>query len=185
MARTHGLRHGLSTLIVAGTAVATLVTLPPSAGATSPPSQAPSALPAGFHFAPYPRDVSPMAESGDITAGDCTYRQATDNAHVTSGEVSVHGYWIFRTGTCPSKANVDVDLQAFGCGPFICQWITVASGSREVPPGTSRRANARLACASTSTVGWRGLVDVDLIGVGDPSGRTSSDPQNLSCSPPS
>lgn len=192
MARTRVSRRGLSTLIVAFTVMATIGALPTTAQASPPQAPEPNAPSEpstpleDIRFVPYPGEIAPMAESGDITAGGCTYRQAVDNPHVTSGDASVHGWWLRRAGTCPSRANVDIHLQAFGCGPFVCQWITVASGSKDVLPGggAGRRANARLDCASTSTVGWRGLVDVDLIGVNDPPGFTESTIRNLACSPP-
>lgn len=137
------------------------------------------------HFAPYPGGALPAAESGNITAGSCTYRQAVDNPHVTAGESSVHGWWINAGGTCPSKANVDVYLQGYWCDGFGCSWITVADGSGDyyAGGGSGRRANARRACSGTSTVGWRGYVDVDLIGVNDPSGYTYGTIVNLSCVP--
>jgi len=87
------------------------------------------------------------------------------------------------SGTCPSKAKVDIYLQAYGCDPISCGWVTVASGSGDyyAGGGSGKRANARKACATTATVGWRGYVDVDLIGVSDPSGYTYGPGVNLPC----
>jgi hypothetical protein len=142
------------------------------------------------YFAPYPGgDVTPMAESGNITAGSCTYRQAIDNPHISSSAplaASVHGYWKSISGTCPSTANVDTYLQAYWCDPFGCRWTGVASDSGNIRPGggSGRRVTARRTCSSGSrTVGWRGYVDVDLNGVGDPAGYTYSPPVNLGCVP--
>jgi hypothetical protein len=129
------------------------------------------------------------AESGNITAGSCTYKQAIDDPHVSSTAppaASVHGWWLRVSGTCPSKANVDVYLQGYWCDIYGCRWITVASGSSDVYAGggSGRRATARKTCSSTArTVGWRGFVDVDLIGVSDPAGYTYSAIRNLACSP--
>jgi hypothetical protein len=152
-------------------------------------AQAPAPSKSG-HFAPYPgRAVTPLAESGDITAGSCTYRQAVDNAHISSTApraVSVHGWWIHRAGTCPSTANVDTYLQGYWCDQFGCRWITVGydSGDVRAGGGSGNRITARHQCSSASkTVGFRGYVDVDLNGVSDPSGYTYSPPQNLTCVP--
>jgi hypothetical protein len=127
-----------------------------------------------------------MAESGNITAGSRTYRQAVYNPHISGGDTSIHGWWLNIAGTCPTHANVSVFLQAFWCGPFGCQWITVASGAGSFFPGggSGRRANARLTCATNNLVGWRGFVDVDLPGIADPPWVTLSTIHNLACSPP-
>lgn len=160
---------------------------PPMPPSSSAPPSTTDVLPAGSSWAPYPeRTVSPMTESGVIIAGGCKYKQANDDPHLSSGDTSIHGWWLRGGGTCPSKANVDVYLQAYGCGPFGCQWITVDSGSGDyVPgPGSGKWANARLQCSSTAVVGWRGYTDVDLPGIIDPSGVTYSTIRNLACSPP-
>lgn len=189
MTRAHVLRRARRTVaVVCLTALACLVALPVGAGA-SPALRKPSA---SGHFAPYPGGggggVSLMAESPDITAGSCTYRQAIDDPHISSTAplaASVHGWWLRISGTCPSQANVDVYLQGYWCDQYGCRWITVASGSADVYAGggAGRRATARRTCSNANTVGWRGFVDVDLIGVSDPPGYTYSAIRNLSCSP--
>jgi hypothetical protein len=120
----------------------------------------PSKPSASGYFAPYPGgDITPLAESGNITAGSCTYRQAIDNPHISRTAplaASVHGYWKQIAGTCPSTANVDTYLQAYWCDPFGCRWTGVASDSGNVRPGGGggRRVTARRTCSSSSrTVG--------------------------------
>jgi hypothetical protein len=154
------------------------------------PSTALSKPAAAGHFAAYPGDVvTTLAESGPITAGSCTYKQAIDDPHFSStppAAVSIHGSWLRVSGTCPSKANVDTYLQGYWCDIYGCRWITVDSASGDVYAGggSGRRVTARRNCSSTSkTVGWRGFVDVDLIGVSDPSGYTYSAIKNLTCVP--
>jgi hypothetical protein len=188
--------------VVCWTALAFLVALPMSAGGSSLPSSAPSKLsPSGHfdssapittsaagHFAPYPGGVTAEAQSGPITAGSCTYEQAIDDPHISSTAplaASVHGWWLKDSGTCPSKANVDVYLQGWWCDVYGCRWMTVASGSADVYAGggSGNRVTARRTCSSSKTVGWRGQVDVDLIGVSDPSGLTDSTIKNLACEP--
>jgi hypothetical protein len=207
MTRAHVLRHARRTMVVVcWTALASLVALPMSAGGSSLrssapskplagqfsslPSSAPSPPSASGYFAPYPGgDITPLAESGNITAGSCTYRQAIDNPHISStapAAASVHGWWLKVSGTCPSKANVDTYLQGYWCDQFGCRWITVASGSADVYAGggSGNRVTARRTCSATNKlVGWRGFVDVDLIGVSDPAGYTYSPPVNLYCTP--
>lgn len=166
--------------------LASLASVPTSgASAASDPSVR-GARPAPGRFAPYRGgDITPRAESGVITAGSCSYKQAIDWPHVSGGDASVHGWWLYWSGSCPSKANVDVYLQAWWCDGWGCRWITVASGSGDyyAGGGAGRRANARKTCTASTTVGWRGFVDVDLIGVSDPPGYTYSDIRNLACRP--
>jgi hypothetical protein len=138
------------------------------------------------YFAAYPGGVTPLAVSGVITAGTCKYQQATDNPHLSSGDTSVHGWWLHYSGTCPAKATVTEYLQAYWCDIYGCRFITVSSGKADVYAGggSGKRATARLACASSHTVGWRGFVDVNLDNWSDPSGYTYSAIENLACSPP-
>lgn len=208
MTRDHVLRRvRLTVAVVCWIALASLVALPMSAGGSSLPSSAPSKPSASGHFAPLQSsapskpatpghfapysgddDFTTLAESGDITAGSCTYRQAIDDPHISSTAplaASVHGWWRKISGTCPSKANVDVYLQGWWCDFYGCRWITVASDSQDVYAGggSGNRATARKTCSNSNTVGWRGYVDVDLIGVSDPSGYTYSTIRDLPCSP--
>ncbi|MBO8193165.1 hypothetical protein ITI46_16030 [Streptomyces oryzae] len=86
-----------------------------------------------------------------------------DDAHVTRGEVSVHGWWTKQSGPA-KKAKVTVWLQAHKRS----KWKTVAKGVRTVKPGTSKRANARKKCKNRTTkVRFRTKVDVDIIGYAD------------------
>jgi hypothetical protein len=127
-----------------------------------------------------------MAVSGTYTAGECSYQQANDNPHISGGDASVHGYWLFAGGSCPSQAQVTVDLQAYWCDEISgCRWINVARGSGDYASGggRGRRANARLTCASSEATGWRGVTDVDLPGMSDPSDVTYSTIVDLACRP--
>lgn len=149
-------------------------------------SSSKAARPTAGRFAPHPGGaVSPRVESGVITAGSCSYRQAIDDPHLSSGDASIHGWWIRVSGTCPSKANVDVYIQGWWCDFYGCRWVTVGSGSGDyyAGGGSGNRATARRTCTATQTVGWRGFVDVDLIGVSDPAGYTYSNIRDLACRP--
>lgn len=180
----------LITLVLPGFASAQVVpsTSAPSADVPSGTAPAPmklSELPADGHFAPDPGPMIAMAQSGVITAGWCRYRQAIDDPHLSGGEASIHGSWIQAGGICPALANVDTYLQAYWCDSWGCRWITVDFDSRDIRSGGGRgkRGNARKACATSRYTGWRGVVDVDLIGVNDPAGFTYSASKNLYCAP--
>jgi len=82
----------------------------------------------------------------------------------------VHGRWKYWSGTCPTYANVDVTLQALFCDPFGCYWRTQDSTSLDRKSGID--VVARHACADRRLVGYKGIVDVDLIGISDPGGVT-------------
>lgn len=174
--------------VLACVALTSVGLAPTSAAATAPSSSVASTSTADGHFAPYPGggSVTPLVESGVITAGACKYRQAIDDPHISSGDASIHGYWKKYSGTCPSKANVDTYLQAYWCDYLGCRFVTVASNSGDVYQGggSGKWVTARRHCSSTARlVGWRGFVDVDLIGVSDPSGYTYSNIKNLYCTP--
>lgn len=141
---------------------------------------------AAGRWAPYPGDTAtPMATSAPISAGGCTYLQVNDDPHLSSGDVSIHGWWQRYSGTCPSQNKVTVGLQAYRCD-VTCYWVTVATGSGTYyqGPGSGKWANARRRCAASSApIGWRGWTDVDLIGINDPSGVTYSNYANYYCTP--
>lgn len=134
-------------------------------------------------------DVQPMGQGKTIKAGSCYYQQGNDNPHKTNQnrEVSVHGWWTYIKGTCPAKANVDIYLQALWHNPHgTYAWLTVGSNSMDLKPGTGqsgRRVSGRLTCATQVRTSFRGLTDVDLPGIIDPSGREVSPEVSLTCSP--
>lgn len=164
---------------------------PISTDASHAQSAAAVLLPTTGSWAPYPSGtVNPMAVSGVISAGGCGYRQANDDPHYssTAGDVSIHGWWLYASGSCPSKATVTAGLQAYHCDAISgCYWITIVYGpgsSVYSGGGSSNWNNARHTCsAQGALVGWRGFTDVDLPGINDPSGVTYSTIQNLACTP--
>ena len=139
-------------------------------------------------FSADPSALLALNSSGWITAGNCTYQQHVDDPHWSDGEttISVHGSWLKRPGSsCPTYANVDTYLQANWCNLFDCSYVTIASDSRDVRAGggSGRRGNARNGCSSDSLVGYRGAVDIDLIGQSDPPGLTYSKKLEYPCYP--
>lgn len=134
-----------------------------------------------------------LVTSSVITAGSCQYRQRTDNIHKTTNTdgtpaVSVHGWWTkeLNSGTCPSKANVDIRLLAYGCGSATgCGWVQVGFGTKDVfaGGGSANRANARRTCASSQVVVYKEQVDVDLLDWSDPSGYSEGPDTQVACYP--
>lgn len=136
--------------------------------------------------------VSPAfaGQSGVISAGStCSYRQVTDNPHLSSGDVSVHGSWLAVSGCAGRTAYVTIELQAYGCDTGWpssgCAWKTVGRGAGNFKPGggSGQRATARVTCRSSSSVGFRSRVDVDINGLNDPGGWTYSSEFTLPCYP--
>lgn len=116
----------------------------------------------------------------------CEWDGKADNPHVTAGEASVHGYWLYISGDCPSTADVTVNLQALGCSTFGCSWITQATDTATaVTPGsgTGHWATPHKACANSNPVGWRGEVWVGLTDFWHPYGGTAGPELDLNCSP--
>lgn len=100
---------------------------------------------------------APVTSSGTFLFGCTPYVQG-DNVHVTSGQVSAHGWW-YR-GTCPNvKTTVYIGLQEYYSDNT---WRTKATGSAYVWPGggSSNWANARHVCESTVPAGWRSYIVV-------------------------
>ena len=140
------------------------------------------------------RSQMPMAGSLTSTAGDCTYRTRSDDIHYSGSQLSVHGWWetVSSTG-CPSKADVNVQLQGLMCQSYVgfevCWWETVQPDGEEdanLWPGGGRgkRVTGRSDCASNTGTGFRSVVDVDLVGIWDPSQKLVSAGEEFQCRPP-
>ncbi len=133
------------------------------------------------YFAPYNRDETYRSEANidDLvlaaTNGLCRFTMEGDYPHLSNHrrEVSTHGWWEIESDNqnCPEYAYVEVWLQANWCD-FItgCRWITLAHQEKRIREGggSGRRTTARYDCASNELlVGYRNVVDVDLVGVPD------------------
>ena len=140
------------------------------------PPGARKAGPAPYGGAETPREGSDGAASAptaQTVAGSCSYETRGDWPHRSGADVSAHGWWIYLSGSCPSQADVTVYLQQYWCDAWGCRWITRAQGAKRVYAGggSANRANARKYCDSSEYTGWRNVVDVDLVGVSDPSDK--------------
>lgn len=113
--------------------------------------------------------------------GGCTPVSGADNPHKSGTYVSAHGWW--EKGTCTKpKATVTTCLyEAYGDsnGNFV-GWYLQDCTPRDIEPGTSRRANVRVNCPSTTRTGFLNIVDVDVIGQNDTS-ETASRDSNVNC----
>lgn len=116
----------------------------------------------------------------------CEWDGKADYPHVTNGEASVHGYWVYISGDCPATADVTVNLQALGCSDLGCTWINQASDSAPgVTPGsgTGHWATPHKACANSNPVAWRGEVHVGLANFWHPYGPSYGAAVDLNCAP--
>ena len=140
-----------------------------------------------YVFAPLPENI----EDGTIIAEDsqqeatsesqmsilCSFTSEADNPHLSSTgfAASAHGWWMSsNSALCPSHADVSVSLSAYYCyypeiGPTICEWRQVNFNEARIRPGggSVNRTAARNDCTGPDLVGYRSIVDVDLVGVPD------------------
>jgi hypothetical protein len=123
------------------------------------------------------------------TAGGCTFETRGDWPHLSGGDVSVHGWWNdLAPGYCPTYADVEVWLQAWGCTPWNCFYSTLLSATAHneerhtAGGGAGHRTNARHPCAYSQLISFRNVVDVDLVGMADPPGYEYVD-KDLLCYP--
>jgi hypothetical protein len=161
-------------------AAATLVACGTLGGAASAATSAPATSPP--QPAPYPGTGTgssippPIPGSTPTPADACTPYVDGDYAHVSSGDVSAHGWWY--VGTCANqKTVVTIGLQEyFSNGQWYDEGVV---GTANVYPGggSANRAVARVTCASVVSAGWRSYVIV-TIGTGASAYTTA---QNIAC----
>jgi hypothetical protein len=149
-----------------------------AAASSSPvPAPYPGAVPAPNPGASavLPAPPSAPVTSSPTAAAACTPYVDGDYAHVTSGDVSAHGWW-YRNNCPNTKTTVTIGLQEYYSDG---SWRTKATGSAYVYPGggSANWANARHICESVVVAGWRSYVIV-TIGNGA-SANTAA--QNLAC----
>ena len=116
----------------------------------------------------------PIASVLIQTAGDCTFGSWGDDPHKSGNDVSVHGWWTdLSPPDCPPSAYVEVWLSAAGCiTGWGCFWVELDHNEQihTAGGGAGHRTNARHPCLNSEEITFKNAVDVDLIGVGDPSG---------------
>jgi hypothetical protein len=121
--------------------------------------------------------VLPPIPATLIQATSCTPYVDGDYAHVSSGDVSAHGWWY--QGTCPNqKTVVTIGLQEYFSDLTWHDEGTVGTANVYPGGGSANRAVARVTCAATTPpAGWRSYVIV-TIGTGASAYTTA---QNLNC----
>jgi len=142
-------------------------------------------------FAPYPGAEADTSEEQtgvepQARAGSCEYDTRGDYPHRSGGDVSAHGWWETTTySSCPTHADVEVWIQGVWCDRWGCRWLTAAHDEKRIRPRNiyNERTTARRACVSNDVVGFRTVVDVDLVGVIDPPDRYVGPPRDVPCRP--
>jgi hypothetical protein len=136
------------------------------------------------HPAPYPAagavvvapDLAPVTSNGIVPATACTPYVDGDYAHLSSGDVSAHGWWY--QGTCANtKTTVTIGLQEYFSDGTWHNQGTVGQANVYPGGGSANRAVARQVCEGVALAGWRSYVIVN-IGLG---ASAYTNAQNLNC----
>ncbi len=93
----------------------------------------------------------------------CQVIPESNYVHVSSNGVdaSVHGWWLKKSGDCPSKIRVTVRLQARLCQGWYCWWETVSQKTAKVY--AKKHVPVHKRCDSTMTQGqWRAEVTATI-----------------------
>jgi hypothetical protein len=104
--------------------------------------------------------LGPVTSGGAVPAAACTPFVDGDYAHVSSGDVSAHGWWY--QGTCSNtKATVTVGLQEYFSDGT---WHDQGTGQKLVYPGggSANRAAVRQVCEGVALASWRSYVIVNI-----------------------
>lgn len=181
-------------LLAAGGATSLMLAVPGTAAVASTQSNPAFAAKASSSPvpAPYPGAVTapnpganavlpapPPAPSGAAPAAACTPYAAGDYAHLSSGDVSAHGWWY--QNNCPNtKATVTVGLQEYFSDGVWRDKGTVGSASVYPGGGSANRASARDTCVGVVFAGWRSYV---IVSIGNGASAYTA-AQNLYCSVP-
>lgn len=135
-------------------------------------------------------DVGPD-QGGVVGQTSCNYTTEGDDPHISSSRnaVSAHGWWETPgvSWNCPTYADVTVTLRLWVCNSISgrCWWTTLNTGKKRVLAGggSGKRATARTSCSASSPVGYRSIIDVDLVGQSDPN-DVKINTVNVRCRPP-
>jgi hypothetical protein len=119
---------------------------------------------------------APVTGSGAAPAAACTPYVDGDYAHLSSGDVSSHGWWY--QGSCPfTKVTVTIGLQEYFSDGIWRNKGTIGSAYVYPGGGSARRATARDLCVGVALAAWRSYVRVS-IGTG---ASAYTPAQNLNC----
>ena len=114
----------------------------------------------------------PTGDTSDSEAADlCSFRSQLDYPHYSGGDVSAHGWWRDENNDCPRYADVENWLEQWTCDASggNCDWVKVAHDKTRDRQGggRGRRNTVRHQCATSASIGYRNIVDVDVIGILD------------------
>jgi hypothetical protein len=178
----HFLRKVSTTVGVVGAAFLGAPHSPAIASETKPvPAPVPAAVPgSATGEASIDNKGAPAKRQGPQDV--CFFTTNGDYVHISSSafEASGHGWWI--NGDCPaSLAVVTVQLQEYYSDG---SWRNKGSVGRKTVRsggGAGNRATGRAACNTHGVVGWRSVVDVDLVGVADDPRKLTTPARNIGC----
>lgn len=143
--------------------VAASATVAATLGASPAASAADDTVTAA-HPAPYPyADTGPTTSRTLVpgaAAAACVPYVDGDNVHVSSGDVSGHGWW-YRNTCANTKTTVTIYLYEYYSDKT---WHWKNTGSKSVYPGggSANRAAVRIACTGVVPAAWRTLVVVKI-----------------------
>ncbi|MCY3570130.1 MAG: hypothetical protein F4Y69_12200 [Chloroflexi bacterium] len=91
------------------------------------------------------------------------------------------------TWGCPEYADVEVHLQVWLCNvynPNDCHWKTLNRSESRIRPGggAGRGTPARIRCSTSAAIGYRSIIDVELVGQSDPDDKVYKS-TNVRCRP--
>lgn len=133
--------------------------------------------------------VVPGSESSDgdftVMSSCSSFNMVGDYAHRSSTgfAVSAHGWWV-NQGCSATQARVTVQLQQYYTDGTWRNKGTPGDAVVYSGGGSGNRAATRVSCSTSTTTGWRSVVDVDLIGQDDPAGKNVTPAQNVACRVP-
>ena len=92
-----------------------------------------------------------------------------------------------RAGLLATNSIVEVHLQVWLCNvhnPNGCRWKTLNESESRIRPGggAGRRTTARILCSASAEIGYRSIIDVDLVGQSDPDDKVYK-VANVRCRP--
>ncbi len=134
------------------------------------------------------QDAAAQANTPDPT---CVFTTRADDPHLSSTRdaVSAHGWWEIPgvDWGCPDYADVEVKLQVWSCNvldPNDCYFKTFSERDLRVLAGggSGKRTTARIPCSMSGPIGYKSIVDVDLVDRSDPNDKEVAT-ENVHCRP--
>jgi hypothetical protein len=157
---------------LAGAALVATLQAPALASATDAPAPGHATVKAEIRSAP---------EATAEALAACVAWAVGDDAHLSSGDVSAHGWWLRGTCAGANQALVTVHIQQLWDDGV---WRNAGNkGEGRIRPreDSNNRITARVPCLTSVRTGWRSIVDVDIVGFADTPNRVFTPRQDLAC----